>query len=100
MQLFLVRLGEPLRQVPFAIAVHEEPDGAAIHAEDRHGARRESVQRLQHEAVAAERHDDVGLLGILFAIGPLQAAQRRLRLIGGSRDEREALGLPGTFSHE
>jgi hypothetical protein len=57
------------------------------------------VQCLQHEAVAAERHHDIGLLGVVLAVDPPQAQQRRLRLLGRSRDEREALGLCGTFSH-
>ena len=57
-------LAQPLRLV----VVHQEADAAAMHAVDRHVEREEAVQRLQHEAVAAERDDDVGILGARIAV--------------------------------
>ena len=45
-----------------AVLVHHEADGAAVHAVDRLAGSHEFVQGLQHQAVAAECDDDVGLL--------------------------------------
>ena len=45
-----------------AVFVHQEADRAQIHAVDRLSRAEEGVQRLQHEAVAAQRDDDVGLV--------------------------------------
>ena len=50
-------LGQPRRQVILAVVVHQEADAAAIHAVDRQVAAEAAVLRLQHEAVAAQRHD-------------------------------------------
>ena len=49
------------RRCVLVVFVHEEADGAAMHAVDRLAGVHELVQGLQHEAVAAERDDDVGL---------------------------------------
>ena len=45
-----------------AILVHQEADGAAVHAVDRRVECLRRMQRLQHEPVAAERHDHIRLL--------------------------------------
>jgi len=58
--------------------VHQEADRAAMHAVDRHMAVEKAVQRLEHEAVAAEGHDDVGLFGRCRLVAALQLVQRRL----------------------
>ena len=54
--------GQPLPQIVLAVFVHQEADGAAVHAVDRLAGVHELVQGLQHQAVAAQRDDDVGLL--------------------------------------
>ena len=51
-----------------------------MHAVDRLARAHVLVQRLQHQAVAAERDDDVGLGGIAIAVERVQLRQRRLRL--------------------
>ena len=61
--------------------VHQEADRAAVHAEHRpwRAALEHSVHRLQHEAVAAERDQGLGLVGA----AKRSAAKQRL---GGLRD--------------
>src|ERR1700682_3175155 len=72
-----------------AVLVHQETDGAAMHAVDRLARGHEPVQGLQHEAVAAERDDDVGLRGRYLAVALGQPPQRLLGLgVGGRRDTR------------
>jgi hypothetical protein len=48
------------------------------------------MQRAQHEAVAAERHDHVGLFDRHFAIARTQIVQSSLRFLGpaGSKGDR------------
>ena len=48
---------------PGRILVHEEPDRAAVHAEGRPLQLELRVQRPQQQAVAAEGHDHLGLVG-------------------------------------
>ena len=48
--------------------VHQEADGAAMHAVDRLARAHVLVQRLQHQPVAAERDHDVGVGGIAIAV--------------------------------
>ena len=55
--------GEAGRQIGLVILVHEEADGAAIHAEDGDAAPDEPVQGLEHHAVPAQGNDDIGLIG-------------------------------------
>src|SRR5215207_9852874 len=45
------------------------------------------VQRLQHQSVAAERHHDVGVVGIMIAVELGQLRQRSLRLGACARDK-------------
>ena len=52
--------------------VHQEADGAAMHAVDRLAGIHELVQGLQHQPVAAERHDHVGGLRFGIAVALLQ----------------------------
>src|SRR5262249_32997982 len=70
-----LRRREPLAQVGFGKVVHEETDRAAVHAVDRLAARNETVQRLQHDAVSAERHYDIGLVRSRFALELGQAPE-------------------------
>ncbi len=55
------RGGEPLAQPPVVVVVHQEADGAAMHAVDRLAGVHQPVQGPQHQAVAAERDHHVGL---------------------------------------
>src|ERR1700731_4533943 len=47
--------GEPLLEALLGKLVHEEADGAAVHAVDRLARIHEALQGPEHEAVAAER---------------------------------------------
>ena len=49
------------RRSALGIFVHQEADRAAVHAVDRLGRAHGAMQGLQHQTVAAERDDDVGL---------------------------------------
>jgi hypothetical protein len=52
--------GKPLAQALLVVLVHQEADGAAVHAVDRLAGFHQAVQGAQHQAVAAQRHHDVG----------------------------------------
>jgi hypothetical protein len=56
-----LRVGEPTTQVVGTELVHQEADGAAMHAVDRGSRPHILVQRLQHQSVTAERHHDIGV---------------------------------------
>src|SRR6266446_4277210 len=58
-----------------------------MHAVDRLARTHVLVQRLQHQTVAAERHHDVGLSGVVVAVEPDQVGKRLLGLRAGTRDE-------------
>ncbi len=53
--------GDPLQQAVLLVVVHQEADRAPVHAVDGRPAGQVGVQGLQHEAVAAQGHDDIGL---------------------------------------
>ncbi len=74
----LARRGEPSTQMIGVVLVHQEADGAAMHAVDRLAGAHEAVQRLQHEAVAAERDDHIGGLRRGVAVVLAQALTRLL----------------------
>ena len=48
--------------------IHQEADRAAVHAIDRLARVHELMQGLQHQAVAAERDNDIGLRRIGIAV--------------------------------
>ncbi len=81
--------GDARRQVVLGIVVHQEADRAAIHAVDRDAAAEEAVQRLQHEAVAAECDDDVGRFrrGGAVACGQGFLCLARRLVLGGEDGE-------------
>ena len=81
------------RKVAIGIFVHQEADRAAVHAVDRLRRVHDPVQRLQHQAVAAERDDDVGVLGRAVAVARDELLARLLRLRARSRPERRSSGL-------
>jgi hypothetical protein len=88
------RLGgrrEPLAQLVFAVFVHEEADGAAMHAVDRLACVHEVVQGLQHQAVAAECDDHIGLFGRRIAVAANQRVAREFSLGRRARHEGDAV---------
>ena len=74
-------------QVVRAELVHQKTDGAAMHAVNRLACAHVPMQRLQHQPVAAERHQDVGGVRIVIAIESHKLGQRRLRLRACARHE-------------
>src|SRR6266852_5822136 len=86
------RCGDALPQTVLLIFVHEETDGATMHAVDRLARAHQPVQGLQHEAVTAERHDDVGALRLNLAVARGQPGAGALRLRARTRDEGQLLG--------
>jgi hypothetical protein len=52
----------------------------------------EAVQRLEHEAVAAERHDDFGFLGIHGGVAAGKGRGGGLGVGRRARDDRDRLG--------
>src|SRR5271167_5227537 len=93
--------GEPLGEALFRILVHEETDGATVHAVDRLAGIHEPLQGRQHEAVAAERDDDVGGVWPGVAVAPRQPRPRALRFGHVAGDEGDALvtGARAAFCH-
>ena len=83
----LPRRREPRVQVVRGEFIHQEADGAAMHAVDRLSRTHVPVQRLQHQSVAAKRHHDIRLGRVAIAV---KLDQRRQRLLGfrhGARDK-------------
>ena len=80
-----------LDQAVFGILVHQEADGAAVHAVDRLAGIHEPLQGRQHQAVAAKRDDDVGGLRPGVAIALDQPAAGALRLGHVAGDEGDVL---------
>ena len=84
-------LGQPLLDE----LVHQEADRAAVHAVDRLAGVHELMQGLQHQAVAAERDDDVGLRGVGIAVAlfkPAIGLTRFRRMAGDKGDMLKSLG--------
>jgi len=52
--------GEPFDEAGLRELVHQEADGAAMHAVDRLAGIHEPLQGREHQAVAAQCDDDVG----------------------------------------
>ena len=83
------RRRQPRVQIVGRELVHQEADGAAMHAVDRLARMHVPVQRLQHQSVAAERYHDVGVGRIVIAVelrpaapapaGPPRRRSRRRR---------------------
>ena len=102
-----VRRREALRQTVLGELVHQEADGSLVHAVDGFGGAHEAVLRLQHQPVAAERHDHVGLLRIdaavalaeggggLWALG-LPLAMNAIVLTGRAARELSSLDAPSS----
>ena len=89
------RRGEALGQALGRVAVHQEADAAAMHAVDRHAALAVAVQGLEHEAVAAQRDDDVGLARaatLAVALGELGERRLGLRRLAGEEGDAQVAG--------
>jgi transposase-like protein len=76
------------KQAVGPVLVHEESDGAAVHAKDRPAELQVLVDRVEQEAVAAEGHDDLAVVGVdqviagrEFGLG--RARRRRARRHAG-----------------
>jgi hypothetical protein len=57
----LGRFLQTLEKVAFLVAIHEEPDCAAMHAEDRRLQLHIVMHGFQHKAVAAQGQNNVGI---------------------------------------
>ena len=96
----LPRRREACMQLVRRELVHQEPDGAAMHAVDRLAQTQVAVQGLEHEAVTAQRHDDVGLAGRRVAVACLQRSQLRLYLGRAAGKKGDAGGHGHRGLHE
>ena len=85
------RVFQSLAQAAIMEFVHQEADGAAIHAVDRLGRVHHAMQRLQHQAVAAQGDDHVGLRGLAIAIALDKPLQRLVGFLGSRRQETDRL---------
>jgi hypothetical protein len=80
--------GDALGQLVEPPLVHQEADGAAVHPEDRARASvfEHFMERLEHEAVAAQRDQCLRLVGW----GPVEPlAKHRLSRLGNRRRRRQ-----------
>ena len=91
MQHHRLRFGEAFEKPVGPIEVHQKADAAAMHAVDRHTPTQKAMQGFEHEAVASERDDDIGVLGHHTGIAGAQLRHRLLRYFGLGRDD----GDPG-----
>ncbi len=86
-------LGDAIAQAALAIFVHEKADRAAVHAVDRLARPHEAMQRAQHQPVAPQRHEAVGVLRRNVAIFGGEAKARLLRLRRSGSEKSEFLVL-------
>jgi hypothetical protein len=56
--------GDPLDQAIWPVLVHQEPDGPAVHPKHRPTELQVVVDGMEEQAVAAQGHDDVALVGV------------------------------------
>src|SRR5690606_11838300 len=82
---------EPRDQVVFAVLVHQEPDRPAVHSINWDAVVHMPVQRLQHEAVAAQRHYGISRLRRHVTILFGQPVQSLLCFRMVARDEGDLL---------
>ena len=78
---------EALNQPVFAIVVEKEADRAAVHAIDRDAAIEVTVHGLQHQPVAAQRHDSISGLRGDIAVALNEGLAGGHRLFGLARHE-------------
>ncbi len=82
--------GDPPEQVIGVEMVHEETNGAQLHAVDRLAQASVAVERLQHETVAAQRADHIRLLGRVLAVARDHRLQRLLGIGRAAGEEGDA----------
>ena len=90
--------GEAFGQAVLLEFVHQEVDRAAMHAVDRLAASHQAAQRLQHQPVAAKRHDDIGMgrVAIAVAVDEMRMRLHRLRALAGNEGD---LVVPADRAH-
>ena len=67
-----------LDQAFLIIFIHQEADGAAVHAIDWLVVLKPASHRVEHGSIATERHNDVGFVFIILPIFLGQALKRFL----------------------
>jgi hypothetical protein len=77
-----MRRGDALGQALQPVLVHQETDGAAVHAVDLLAAAHRLAQRLQQEAVAAQCDDNICPVMRYLAIALGEPLGRGIRLRG------------------
>ena len=82
------------------VLVHQEADGAAVHAVDRHLVVDVPVQGLQHETVAAERHDGIRRSRVGVAVEFSETLARLLSFRHVAGDESDPLEFGLQFCHD
>ena len=85
------RLDDPRGQVIGMKRIEQESDRTELHAVDRLAEAQVAMQGTQHEAVATEGHDDVGLFRRDVAIAFLELGQLGLGLRAMARHQCDAL---------
>jgi hypothetical protein len=88
-------LGQAFHQAVFLVMVHQKADRALVHAVDGNAALHIAVQGLQHEPVAAQGDDDVGLVGRHMVVTGGETFSRFLRLFLARGDEGHRLEIHG-----
>ena len=73
---------DALRQPLLAELVHQEADGAAVHAVDALARAHGLAQRLQQETVAAQRHHHVGFGDAVLAVDRRHPRRRLAGVFG------------------
>jgi hypothetical protein len=82
-----------LHVIVATVLVHQEANGAQLHAEHRLAQVPVPVQGLQHETVATQRAQHVGLLGRVIAITRDHRRAGHLCRFGGAGQESDAGGV-------
>ncbi len=90
-----VRVCQTLGQTFLDEFVHEEADRAAMHAVDRLAGFHELMQGLQHQSVAAERDNHIGLCGIGIAVAFFEPRISLTRFRRMARDKGDMLKTLG-----
>ena len=95
-ELPFTKLKRMIGKIIFAVIVHQKADRAPVHAIDRRAILEHGMQGLQHQAVAAERHDDVGVAHRHIAIS---LSQLRVSLFGFGRFTGDESNLVPRIGH-
>ena len=71
-------IGNALGQSVFGKFIHQKPDRAVMHAEDRFPLIHKSMQAGQHQPIAAQRDNDISIFNAHTLIARMQRVTRRL----------------------